>query len=289
MSLEAQIDRTLRLLRCLGLTALLWFMGLFWELEEGDNLQNIPLIVTGISLLLYLGCCYNWCGNEEGGSLFRNRQCENPPSTTMTSRQQRRPNASSSSSKNDYNFPEYFVETGDYVKYTLSENDRILPPPVSGTYDLVLAAVYFGKTVRSEGTVALEIGNFVHTKSECGYSISGSQQFSSVCPIIEGYWSASTGLIYWKVESAPNKHTIYRGKLSTRSDNHCLFNGEFETIDVSSGNEDHCEGRIVRMELQESSRPKRAVSSNANIIELSTIQSASKDFRDDEARPLMPV
>ena len=284
MSLEAQIDRTLRLLRCLGLTVLLWFMGLFWELDGDNHLQNIPLIVAGMTLLLYVGCCYNWCGGEEGGSLFPvENDNENPPSTTMTSRPQRRPNASSSSNQSEHNFPEYFVETGDYVKYTLSENDRILPPPVSGTYDLVLAAVYFGKTVRSEGTVALEFGNFVHTEAECGYSITGSQQFSSVCPLIEGYWSASTGLIYWKVESAPNKHTFYRGKLSTRSDNHCLFNGEFETIDVSSGKEDHCDGRIV------------GVSSNANIIELSTIQSDSKSVRhennetDDEARPLMPV
>jgi hypothetical protein len=74
-SVEAQIDRYLRFLRCLGLTCLLWFLGLFWKFGQDDpELANVPLLVTIILLVLYILCCSFtkllvldfWGGNAAG-------------------------------------------------------------------------------------------------------------------------------------------------------------------------------------------------------------------------------
>lgn len=187
---------------------------------------------------------------------------------------------------NDWSMPTRFEDTARCIRscQEVIAQDR---PPNDGTYNVVYAAVVFGKQVRSEGIMHLEFTpsdgrNRIHhqedktvrpttssttTTVHNGWEISGTSNFGSTSTtILEGFVNAE-GQAYWIVpfsdvavrgtetrkQAGTSLAVLHRGILNFER---CILDdGEFQSISLQSAasrtddvDKKH-EGRIVRMEF----------------------------------------
>jgi len=124
--------------------------------------------------------------------------------------------------------------------------------PEDGTYAITMSAVYFGKTLRTEGQLELQ---FVRSTRYEGWDVRGKQIFKksgdgndSTSPVDEGFVNAY-GQMYWIVSDPNTGRNVHRGIFDFRRK--ALHNGDFKP-------DRGPEGRIIRLELSKNKTNKAA-------------------------------
>lgn len=114
--------------------------------------------------------------------------------------------------------------------------------PPEGVYQIVYAAEYFGRVLRTEGELWLQwrpVSNGWEIRGQSRSSAGSAEKMAST--LHDGFLN-SEGEIYWLSDGkASGKHILFRGTLDLETWE--MFDGEFLSKD------DALQGRIVRMSL----------------------------------------
>ena len=116
--------------------------------------------------------------------------------------------------------------------------------PPEGIYDVVYAAEYFGRPLRTQGLLHVRWQPVAHGWELVGHVSAAAAATNKPTRVHEGFLNAQ-GDLYWIVEgtSTGGKPIVYRGHFDL--DTHQMHEGEFQSID----NDRTLHGRIVRMQL----------------------------------------
>jgi len=248
-----------RLIRCMILLLILWFVMLYFIAENDNALMIAGLVIFGLWVIYMCMCIF---GGNGGRCLRGDRQRpalepvgRDEEERRLTSKFFKRGGGDKDSLTDDDDDIEQdtkssimsipFEETLERIKkcpYHVSP-DNI---PTNGLYTVVFSSVFMGKPIRNEGKIKME---FFQTRDN-GWTIEGESMFFSMknTPIEDGFVN-SRGDMYWKIGP-----TLYRGQLDFVSST--MFDGEFMTTDtrlLSIQNMKPPVGRIVRLELAKAS------------------------------------
>lgn len=268
-SLNEELSRFRRFLRCMGVLLLVWF-GMLYLIVHHDN----GLVIAGLVMILlwvvYMCACIFWnlrhyfqrqkvdiCPQEEDD--------DETGGLTSISALSLSAAGSNNNSTNDMGvFPYSFPET----PHKLKQCSKPVTPgigPTNGTYTAVFSAIYFNKPIRSEGTLRLE---FLATHDN-GWTIQGESRFGTKNRIIKEGFVNAEGKMYWKTGDS-----IHRGVLDFASS--CLFDGDFvPNVNQWLPSQVGPIGRIVRLELAKASF-------YSSSVEMVTFNNDSDDKEDEQ-------
>ena len=248
-----ELERYRRLLRCMILLLIFWFVMLYF-IANRENALVIAGIVIMCLWILYMSICI--FGNFF--QRFRDRHDHQPlggeeeEELGLTSNlPDVSKNGDAFTDDDDEGQDDQNTLLGFPFEDTLSRVRAcpypVLPgkAPTNGTYTAVFSSIFMGKAIRNEGKLRME---FFQTR-ENGWTVEGESLFAAVngIPIEDGFVN-SRGEMHWKTGS-----TIYRGTLDFSSSS--MFDGEFMATETRllAGNVKPPVGRIVRLELAKAS------------------------------------
>ncbi len=231
---EDELSRYRRILRCMGILLIFWFVMLYLIVHRDKGLVIAGLVVILLWIIYMCVCIFgnlylrfqeqrssSSCDGDEEAGLTATNDSESQPSPPL---------------------PLSFDDTAKRIKECSKPIDSG-KGPTNGTYTAVFSAVYFNKPLRSEGTLRLE---FVPTHTN-GWTIRGESNFGNKPRAIKEGFVNSEGEMYWVTGDS-----IHRGVLDFGSS--CMFDGEFipkvnRLLPSMSGTV----GRVVRLELTKAS------------------------------------
>lgn len=285
-SLNEELARFRRFLRCMGILLLVWF-GMLYLMVHHDNGLMIAGLVIVILWIVYMCACIVWnlrhpfqqrqkvstCPIDDDDDDDGTHDDDDDETGGLTSLSRQDGMASSTNSNNNNNngamgdvFPYSFAETAQEIK-ACSTPVTYGIGPTNGTYTAVFSAIYFNKPIRSEGSLRLE---FLATHDN-GWTIQGESRFGNKNRIIQEGFVNTEGKMYWKTGDS-----IHRGVLDFASS--CLFDGDFvPNVNQWIPSQVGPVGRIVRLELAKAS----FYTSNVEMVTFSRDNEDDNENRND--------
>jgi hypothetical protein len=235
-----------RFLRCMLIALVFWIVMLYFSAHHENGLVIGGFVILGMWLIYMLTCiCGSLCCMfQQGRHSVVPTIDEDAEDAGLT--------RDLDLFDEDESFPYEMAETPQRIR----ECEHTITPgvgPTNGTYAAVYSAVYFNKSVRSEGNLHLEFS----PTHDNGWTVQGESSFGKVQRVVlEGFVNAK-GEMYWKTPQA-----IHRGNLDfSRS---CMWDGEFTPAKKGPN------GRIVRLELSKAEFYSSDTSSSVEMVNFSS-------------------